>query len=138
MKQSIILIKSFAFTWRSTFNKIRVMYFFVIRSIMIYVSTTWHTLKTKKSSIDNKLTMFRNKCLRIVTKIFRITFVFVLKIKTHIIFMRIHFDQLQTQTCLWLRIKFAAKFITDSCKIMFVELRSRIDRKRKHKSHQRS
>jgi hypothetical protein len=51
------LIKILALIREIIFNKSRVMYIFVIRSIMIYVSSIWHMLKKKRTSINEKRTM---------------------------------------------------------------------------------
>jgi hypothetical protein len=57
IKQFIILTKISISIWEVIFNKTRVVYIFVIRSIMIYVFSMWHTFKEKKINIDNKLTI---------------------------------------------------------------------------------
>jgi hypothetical protein len=86
------LIKISASIWKIIFSKSRVVYIFVIRSIMIYVLSIWHMLKKKRMSINEKLTMLQNKCLRIVTDVFRVTFISVLKTKMYIISMNIHLN----------------------------------------------
>jgi hypothetical protein len=86
------LIKISALIWKIIFSKSRVVYIFVICSIMIYVSSIWHMLKKKRTSINEKLTMLQNKCSRIVTDVFRITFISILKAETYIISMNIHLN----------------------------------------------
>jgi hypothetical protein len=70
IKQSMTLIKISVLIWEIIFSKSRVVYIFVIRSIMIYVSSIWHIIKKKRTNINEKLTMLQNKCLRIVIDIF--------------------------------------------------------------------
>jgi hypothetical protein len=133
IKQSMILIKIFALILNVIFRKTRLMYVFVIRSIFIYVFAMWHMIKNKKTNVDNKLTMLQNKYLRIVASVFQIILVSILKIETHIILMRTHFNQLQTQTRLRLRIESCAKYITSFCRDIINKFRNRIDRRRKHR-----
>jgi hypothetical protein len=133
IKQSMILIKIFASIWDINFRKRRLMYVFVVRSILIYVFVMWHMLKNKKTNVDDKLTMLQNKCLRIVANVFRITFVSILEIETHIISMRTHLNQLQTQTRLWLKIESCAKYISNFCKNIINKCEDRIDRRQKHR-----
>jgi hypothetical protein len=78
------LIKILASIWKIIFSKSRVVYIFVVCSIMIYVSSIWHMLKKKRTSINEKLMMLQNKCLRIVINVFRVILIFVLKAETYI------------------------------------------------------
>jgi hypothetical protein len=55
MKQSMTFIKLSTFIWNIIFRKIRILYIFVVRSILIYKTTVWHVLKEKKTRIINKL-----------------------------------------------------------------------------------
>jgi hypothetical protein len=134
IRQSMTLIKISALIREIIFSKSRIVYIFVVRSIMIYVSSIWHMLKKKRTSINEKLTMLQNKCLRIVTNVFRVTFIFILKTETYIISMNIHLNQLQTQTRLRLRIELCATFITNSCKAIAYKLRDCIERRRRYRS----
>jgi hypothetical protein len=115
------------------FNKTRMMYIFVVRSIMTNVSTIWHTFKDKKTDIEEKLTILQNRCLSTIAKVFRVTFVSILETKIFVISINIHLNELQTQTRLRLRIESTAKFITDSCRIIVNKLREGVKRRRKHR-----
>jgi hypothetical protein len=86
------LIKILILILKIIFNKTRVVYIFVIRSIMIYVLSIWHMLKKKRTSINEKLTMLQNKYLRIVINVFQVILVFILKAETYIISMKIHLN----------------------------------------------
>ncbi len=130
----MILFKIFAFIWKTIFNKTRVIYIFLVRLIMTYIFSVWHMLKIKKTSIDDKLTVLQNKCLRTISNVFRIILVSMFEIETHIVSINTHLNQLQVTTCLRLRIDLAARYIIDSCKAIAYKLRSRIDRRRiKHR-----
>jgi hypothetical protein len=129
----MILFKISAFIWEIIFSKTRVMYIFVVRSIMIYVFAIGHMSKSKKTNIENKLTVLQNKCLRNVSKIFRIISISILKIETHIVSMHIHLNYLQITIRLRLRIELVARFIVDSCKAIICKLRDQTDRRRKHR-----
>ncbi len=86
--------------------------------------------KTKKTDINNKLTVLQNRCLRTISSVFRITFVSMLEIEIHIVLIKIHLNQLQITSRFCLRIDSTARFIIDSCKTIAYKLRSRIDRRR--------
>jgi hypothetical protein len=94
IKQFMIFTKMSTFTWSVIFCKIRMLYTFVIRSILIYETTIWHILKTKKTRIINKLAVIQNKCFRIIFEVFRVTFVSILEIETHVLFIDLHLNQL--------------------------------------------
>jgi hypothetical protein len=83
--------------------------------------------KSKKTDIENKLTVLQNKCLRNVSRIFRIISISILEIETHIASMHIHLNYLQITIRLRLRIELVARFIVDSCKAIIYKLRDRID-----------
>jgi hypothetical protein len=129
IKQSMTLIKIFASIWNVIFRKTRLMYVFVVRSILIYVFAMWHMSKNKKTNVDDKLTVLQNKCLRIVANVSRVILVSVLKVETHIILMRTYLNQLQTQTRLRLKIESCAKYIANFCRNIINKFRDRIDRR---------
>ncbi len=84
MKQIMILIKMSTFTWNAIFRKTRILYTFVVRSIFIYETAIWHTLKTKKTRIINKLVVIQNRCLRSIFEVFRVTLFSILEIETYV------------------------------------------------------
>jgi hypothetical protein len=49
IRQFMIFTKMSTFTWNVIFRKIQMLYTFVIRLILIYERTIWHTFKTKKN-----------------------------------------------------------------------------------------
>jgi hypothetical protein len=96
-KQIMIFTKLSIFIWKTTFRKTRMLYIFVIRSILIYDVFVWHMLKNKKSKMINKLAVIQNRCLRSIFESFRIISISILKAETHVVFIDLHLNQLQTQ-----------------------------------------
>jgi hypothetical protein len=92
IKQFMIFTKMSTFTWNVIFRKIRMLYIFVIRSILIYETTTWHIFKTRKTKIINKLVVFQNRCFRNIFKIFHVTLVSILEIETDVFFIDLHLN----------------------------------------------
>jgi hypothetical protein len=135
IKQSTILFKISTFIWEAIFSKTRIMYIFVVQSIIIYVSSIWHTLKEekKKSNISNKLAIMQNKCLRTIIEVFRVTFVLVLETKTFIAFIKMHLNQLQIIIKYRLRIENQVKYIQKTCKVIINKLRDRASKSKKHR-----
>ena len=96
IKQTITLIKISTFIWRATLKRARRVYTAIIRSTMIYELTVWHIFKKiKKSRILNKLIIIQNKCLRVITEIFKVTSIAVLETKSHVVSITNHLNQLQ-------------------------------------------
>jgi hypothetical protein len=71
-KQIMTLTKLSIFIWETIFRKIRMLYIFVIRFVLIYDVFVWHMLKNKKSKMINKLAIIQNRCLRSIFESFRI------------------------------------------------------------------
>jgi hypothetical protein len=74
-KQIMIFTKLSIFTWRAIFRKTRMLYIFVVRSILTYDVFVWHMLKNKKSRMINKLAVIQNRCLRSISESFRVTLI---------------------------------------------------------------
>ena len=90
------LIKISTFTWEITLKRAKRVYTAIIRSTMIYELTVWHIFKKiKKSRILNKLIIIQNKCLRVITEIFKVTSIAVLETKSHVVSITNHLNQLQ-------------------------------------------
>jgi hypothetical protein len=121
------------FTWNVIFRKIRILYTFVIRSALIYETTIWHTFKTKKTRIINKLVVIQNKCFRNIFEIFRVTFVSILEIETHVLFIDLHLNQLQTHARYRMRIEDMSLMIRKECDKITHKLSTNLDRSRTHK-----
>jgi hypothetical protein len=54
-KQIMIFTKLSIFIWKAIFRKTRMLYIFVVRSILIYDVFVWHMLRNKNSKMINKL-----------------------------------------------------------------------------------
>jgi hypothetical protein len=129
----MIFTKMSTFTWDVIFRKIRVLYTFVIRSILIYETTIWHIFKTKKTKIINKLIVIQNKCFRSIFEIFRVTLVSILEIETHVFFIDLHLNQLQTHAQYRMRIENMSLMIRRKCDKITHKLSTSFDRFRTHK-----
>ncbi len=128
IKQVMIFTKMSTFIWNVIFRKIRILYTFVIRSILIYKTTIWHILKTKKTKIINKLAVIQNKCLRSIFEIFRVTFVSILEIETHVFFINLHLNQLQTHARYCMQIEDMSLMIRRECDKITHKLSTSLDR----------
>jgi hypothetical protein len=129
----MIFTKMSTFTWDVIFRKTRMLYTFVIRSILIYEATIWHIFKTKKTRIINKLAVIQNKCLRNIFKVFRVTFVSILEIETHVFFIDLHLNQLQTHARYRMRVEDMSLMIRRKCDKITHKLSTNLDRSRIHK-----
>jgi hypothetical protein len=129
----MIFTKMSTFTWDVIFRKTRMLYTFVIRSAFIYETTIWHTFKIKKTKIINKLMIIQNKCLRNIVEIFRVTFVSIFEIETHVFFIDLHLNQLQTHARYRMRVENMSLMIRRECDKLTHKLSTSLDRLRTHK-----
>jgi hypothetical protein len=109
------------------------LYTFVIRLIFIYETTIWHTFKTKKTKIINKLAVIQNKCLRSNFETFRVTFVSILEIETHVSFIDLHLNQLQTHARYRMQVENMSLMIRRECDKITHKFSTSLDRFRTHK-----
>ncbi len=126
-------IKMSTFTWNVIFRKIRILYKFVVRSILIYETTIWHTFKTKKTRIISKLVVIQNKCFRNIFEIFYVTFVSILEIETHVALIDLHLNQLQTHARYRMRVEDMSLMIRRKCDKITHKLSTSLDRSRTHR-----
>ncbi len=129
----MIFTKMSTFTWSVIFRKTRMLYTFVIRSVLIYEATIWHTLKTKKTKIINKFVVIQNKCFRNIFEIFCVTLVSILEIETHVFFIDLHLNQLQTYARYRMQIESMSLMIRKECDKITHKLSTNFDRFRIHK-----
>ncbi len=133
IRQFMTFTKMWTFTWNVIFRKTWVLYTFVIRSILIYEATIWHTFKTKKTKIINKFAVIQNKCFRSIFEIFRVTLVSILEIETHVLLIDLHLNQLQTHARYRMRIENLSLMIRKECDKITHKLSTSFDRSRTHK-----
>jgi hypothetical protein len=129
----MILTKLSIFIWEAIFRKTRMLYIFVVRLALIYDVFVWHMLKNKKSKMINKLAVIQNRCLRSIFESFRIISISILKVKTHVAFIDLHLNQLQTQIRYRMRIASMSNIIRKKCKSITSKLSNDYDRSRMHR-----
>jgi hypothetical protein len=132
-KQIMIFTKLSIFIWKTIFRKIRMLYIFVVHSIFIYDVFVWHILKNKKSKMINKLAVIQNRCLRSILESFRVISISILKVKTHVVFINLHLNQLQIQIKYRMRIANMSNIIHKECKSITNKLSNDSERLWMHK-----
>ena len=97
-KQKLTLLKLTTFFWEILLAKFKIVYNAMIKSTIFYASSIWRSLcETSKhsKSIDKKLKIIQNGCLRVISETFKITAVKMLKIEIQIEFIGIYLNKLQ-------------------------------------------
>ncbi len=133
IRQFMIFTKMSTFTWDVIFRKFRVLYTFVIRSVLIYETTIWHTLKTKKTKIISKLAVIQNRCFRSIFEVFRVTLISILEIETHVFLIDLHLNQLQAHARYRMRIEDMSMMIRRECDKITHKLSTNSDRFRTYR-----
>jgi hypothetical protein len=90
-------------------------------------------LKNKKSRMINKLAVIQNRCLRSIFESFRVISISILKVETHVVFIDLHLNQLQTQIKYRMRIASMSNIIRKKCKSITSKLSNDSDKSRMHK-----
>jgi hypothetical protein len=132
-KQIMIFTKLSIFIWKAIFRKTRMLYIFVVRSILTYDVFVWHMLKNKKSRMINKLAVIQNHCLRSIFESFRVISISILKAETYVVFIDLHLNQLQTQIKYRMRIANMSNIIRKECRSITSKLSNDSKRSRMHK-----
>jgi hypothetical protein len=127
------LIKLSTSIWDIIFRKIRVLYIFVVRSILIYEAAVWHDLKEKKTRTINKLAIIQNRCLRSIFETFRVILIAVLKTETHVALIDIHLNRLQTHARYRMRVESMSTIISKTCDRITNKLSDDSERSRLHR-----
>jgi hypothetical protein len=109
------------------------LYIFVVRSIFIYDVFVWQMLKNKKLKMINKLAIIQNRCLRNIFESFRIISISILKAETHVVFIDLYLNQLQTQIKYCMRIANMSNIIRKECKSITSKLSNDFERFWMHK-----
>jgi hypothetical protein len=133
MKQLMTLIKLSTFIWDIIFRKIRILYIFVVRSILIYETTVWHVFKKKKTRTISKLAIIQNRCLRSIFETFRVILIAVLKTETHVALIDIHLNRLQTHARYRMRVEDMSTMIRKTCDRITNKLSDDSERSRLHR-----
>jgi hypothetical protein len=132
-KQIMILTKLSIFIWETIFRKTRMLYIFVVRSILTYDVFVWHMLKNKKSKMINKLAVIQNHYLRSIFESFRVISISILKVETYVVFIDLHLNQLQTQIKYRMQIADMSNIIRRKFKLITSKLSNDSERFRMHK-----
>jgi hypothetical protein len=86
------------FTWKTCFARARLIYSLIVRLAIIYDSLVWYASHERSNSVSATTTQFmkiQKVALRIVFEDFRVTFLKILKKKTHVQFIHLHLSHLQ-------------------------------------------
>jgi hypothetical protein len=81
----------------------------------------------------NKLAIIQNRCLRSIFESFRVISISILKAETHVVFIDLHLNQLQTQIRYRMRIANMSNIIRRKCKSITSKLSNDFERFRMHK-----
>ncbi len=96
--QMLTLSRFTAFTWKTCFAHVRLIYSLIIKFAIIYESSIWYASYERSNNVSVTTTQFMKMqkiALRIVSKDFRVTSLKILKKKTHIQFIYFHLSHLQ-------------------------------------------
>ena len=128
-KQTLALTKLSTSTWGATFVRARQIYTAVVRPAITYGSTVWHTPSELRGSktLEKKLSIIQNKCLRSIAGAYRATPIPVLEAETYISPLILHLDRLQRNARNRMR---HFKQVRNSCKKIVEKLRGARGRKR--------
>ena len=95
------LLRTTVFIWGVTFASAWQIYSTVIRSALIYRSAVWHLLSPPAQevaashaakSIAVKLINIQNRCLQVVSEVYKIMLVAALKIETYILSLNLYLN----------------------------------------------
>ena len=96
----------------------------MIHPIMIYVLTIWYEFINKLNENSNdKFFVIQNKCLRLITNVFKIILIWILKIKMIGLLFNVHLNKLQTKIKMRLRNSNCSQQIKIVCDRMARRLR---------------
>ena len=95
-----ILFKITEFIWNFLLIQIWQVYMMIIRSALIYRIIAWHqfhqqffaTLKSIRIEIMTKLIKQQNMCFQLITDIYKIILLIMLKTETYIFFLNFHLN----------------------------------------------
>ena len=83
---------------KNVFRQTKQIYLMMIHLILIYVLTIWHEFITKlNKNSNNKFFITQNKFLRMITNVFKIISIQILKIKMIVLLFNVYLNKLQTK-----------------------------------------
>ena len=131
-KQKLALSRLTVSTWGATLAKIRTLYSSVVRPSITYISTTWKILKNihqHSKTLDNKLNVIQNDCLKTVIEVYKITSIKVLKAKAMTKSIIKHMNNLQVKTKFRLKTEGGRVLIEKTCAGIARKLQNRRGRR---------
>lgn len=132
-KQKLALSRFTVFTWGVTLVKSRVLYSSVVRPAITYAAAIWRSFKDiqqHNKSMNNKLNIMQNSCLRAVIEAYKVTSIKVLKAEFMTKFITNHMNNLQTRTKFRLRFARSQKLIEESCAAINRKLKNKRGRRK--------
>ncbi len=96
--QILILSRLIAFTWKTCFSRIKLIYSTIIRSIIIYDFIIWHASHERSNSVvvaTKKLVRLQQQSLRLINDNFKTISMQILETKTHVQLIQLHMTRLQ-------------------------------------------
>ncbi len=96
--QTLTLSRLIAFTWRTCFSRVRLIYTTVIRSTIIYDSIIWHASHERSNSVvvtTKKLVKLQQQSLRLICDNFKTVSMQILEAETHVQLIQLHMIRLQ-------------------------------------------
>lgn len=132
-KQSLALSRISTSTWGATFAKARHVYTAVVRPAMTYGSAAWHLPaevgKTSRT-IESKMAVLQNKCLRTVSGAFKATPIKALDAETPVAPLSLHLNCLQAKARARMRATGQSRVIAKQCKKIEEKLKNHVGRAR--------
>jgi hypothetical protein len=129
--QMMTLSRLTTFTWKTCFARVRLIYSSIIRLAVIYDSLVWYASHERSNSVSattTQLMKIQKIALRIVFEDFRVTFLKILKEKSHVQFIHLHLFHLQITIRDWLNKHEHRTLINEFCnriKNRFINARKR-------------
>ncbi len=111
------------FIWKVTFVSTWQIYSAVIRSVLIYKSVVWHLLSFLKTAISHivkniavKLTDIQNKCLQVISEVYKIMLIIILEIKIYISSLNLYLNVKLEKFCQCHKLLEMKELVVRSCR----------------------
>ena len=132
-RQTAALTRLTTSTWGASFAQAKRIYSAVVRPAITYGSSTWHTPSSEKGAsktMQRKLAVIQNKCLRVVAGAFKATPIEALEKETHTPPMHLHLDRLAGMAQERRRVTGMDTIIKKACQNIKTKLKSKRGRRR--------